>query len=311
MTTLREPSASFDEVDDRTEAMHRAIEDWLSELTELVDEARATEAFRTWLDVQRRFNDYSVRNTLLIAQQCPEATKVAGYRAWQEEFARNVKEGERAIWVWAPIVARRCPTCGNSKRYHERNGCEDDAVAPGEWSKGLVGFKPVPVFDVSQTEGEPLPELDTVASGEAPGLVDALLEAADDFALDVRIVPKSEWTHGAARGICQTGGGDLNRPRVEVINRENEADLATTLVHEYAHAELHVGVEDGDERAKREVEAEAVAYVVGRHFGLDTSNSAFYLAAWADDEVDVLEERLGRISSTSERLIGVIGRSEA
>lgn len=310
MTTLREPSASFAEADDRTEAMHRAIEDWLYELTELVDEARATEAFRTWLDVQRRYHDYSVRNTLLIAQQCPGATKVAGYWAWQEEFARNVKEGERAIWIWAPIVARRCPTCGNAKRYHERNGCEDDAVAPDEWSKGLVGFKPVPVFDVSQTEGEPLPELDTVTTGEAAGLVDALLEAAEDFDLDARVVPKSEWTHGAARGICQGGGGDLERPHVEVLDQENEADLATSLVHEYAHAELHVGVEDGDERSKREVEAEAVAYVVGRHFGLDTSNSAFYLAAWADDEVDVLEERLGRISSTSERLIGVIGRSE-
>jgi len=71
-----------------------------------------------------------------------------------------------------------------------------------------------------------------------------------------------------------------------------------TLIHEYAHALLHVDVDDATERAKREVEAEAVAYIVGRYFHLDTSGSAFYLAAWQDDDAEGLQERLGRISST-------------
>jgi hypothetical protein len=79
-----------------------------------------------------------------------------------------------------------------------------------------------------------------------------------------------------------------------------------TLVHEYAHALLHFDGDDEPERAKREVEAEAVAYIVGRYFDLDTSGSAFYLAAWQDDDPDVVQDRLGRISSTAQKIIGTV-----
>jgi len=93
---------------------------------------------------------------------------------------------------------------------------------------------------------------------------------------------------------------------VEVRDRENEADLAVTLVHEYAHALLHSGPDTEDERAKRELEAEAVGYIVGRYFGLDTSGSAFYLAAWKGDEPETLLDRLDRISSTAQEIIDVV-----
>jgi hypothetical protein len=172
----------------------------------------------------------------------------------------------------------------------------------------LVGFKPAPVFDVSQTEGEPLPELDTTAKGDGEELLSALLEAADGLDIDVRIVEPAEWDHGDAKGVCRRRNPMSARPLVEVQDRSNEADLARTLIHEYAHARLHFDVDDSDERAKREVEAEAVAYVVGRHFGLDTSNSAFYLAAWQGDESDVIQERLKRISTVSTELIEIIDR---
>jgi len=100
----------------------------------------------------------------------------------------------------------------------------------------------------------------------------------------VRIVPAEEWTHGEAKGICEQLSLVDVQPLVEVRDRENEADLARTLIHEYAHALLHFDVDDDTERSKREVEAEAVAYVVGRYCGLDTSGSAFYLAAWESDD---------------------------
>ncbi|QLD89609.1 DUF955 domain-containing protein [Natronomonas salina] len=303
MATSSDASASFEEADTRSEEMHSTIEAWIDELVEAVDDAQGSETFQEWLDVQSRFHDYSYRNTLLIKQQCPEATKVAGYRTWQEEFDRHVKEGESAIWIWAPIIAKRCPECENSWSYHEDSDCDYDETPPEEWSKGLVGFNPAPVFDVSQTEGEPLPELDTAAEGDAGNLVSRLTEAAETLDVDVRIVPTTEWSHGEAKGVCRSLQGRDADALVEVQARSNDADLAGTLIHEYAHAQLHLGVDNEAERVKREVEAEAVAYVVGRYFDLDMSGSAFYLAAWESDDSEVVRDRLQRISHTSQQIL--------
>ena len=303
MATTSDSSVSFDQTDTRYDEMHSTIEEWVDDLVERVDDAQTSEEFHEWLDVQSRFYDYSYRNTLLIKRQCPEATRVAGYRTWQNEFNRHVQEGEQAIWIWAPIIAKQCPECENSPSYHERSDCEYDETPPEEWSEGLVGFKPAPVFDVSQTEGEPLPGLDTEATGDAGNLVGRLTDAADELGVTVQIVSEAEWTHGEAKGICEQLSLVDMQLRVEVRDRENDADLARTLIHEYAHALLHFDVDDDTERSKREVEAEAVAYVVGRYYGLDTSGSAFYLGAWESDDPEVVQERLGRISQTAEELI--------
>ncbi|WP_188884300.1 ImmA/IrrE family metallo-endopeptidase [Halarchaeum grantii] len=304
-STDRESSASFGDSDQRSEEMHRTIEAWVDDLVDHVDEAQASETFQEWLDIQSRFHDYSYRNTLLITLQCPEATKVAGYQAWQEEFDRHVQEGESAIWIWAPIIAKQCPECGKSPSYHEQSDCEYDETPPEEWDRGLVGFRPASVFDVSQTEGEPLPELKTAATGDAGNLVSTLEDAANDFNVDVEIVGSEEWIHGQAEGICKPRRSD-ERPLVVVRDRENEADLAVTLVHELAHALLHGAISDPLARDAQELEAESVAYIVGRYCGLDTSNSSFYLAAWAGDDPDMIRERLGRISRTAQHLIDAI-----
>ena len=306
MATTSDSSVSFEETDTRSHEMHNTIEQWIDDLVAGVDDAQASAEFQEWLDVQSRFHDYSYRNTLLIKQQCPEATRVAGYRTWQEEFDRHVQKGESAIWIWAPIITTQCPECENSPSYHDDSDCDYDETPPEKWSEGLVGFKPAPVFDVSQTEGDPLPDLDTDATGNADGLVERLTDAAETLGVTVRIVSAHEWTHGGAKGICEQGSHADLQPRVEVRDRENEADLARTLIHEYAHALLHFNVDDDTERSKREVEAEAVAYVVGRYCGLDTSGSAFYVAAWASDDPAVVRERLERISRTAEELIEVL-----
>jgi len=306
MSSQVEQRVSFDDQETRDDEMHSTITGWVEDLANLTDEAAASEQFQAWLDIQSRFHDYSYRNTLLIKAQYPEATRVAGYQTWQTAFDRHVQEGESAIWIWAPIVTTRCPECENAPSYHEQIDCEYDETPSEEWSEGLVGFRPTTVFDISQTEGEPLPELDTAATGDAGDLVSELLEAATELGIDVRLVPKQEWSHGDAKGVCQHDG-DNGTPVVEVLEVENDADLATTLVHEYAHALLHDDVDDATERSKREVEAEAIAYVVGRHFDLDTSNSAFYLAAWDGDDSDAITDRLGRISRTAERVIDAVG----
>ncbi|WP_226008340.1 ArdC-like ssDNA-binding domain-containing protein [Natrinema salinisoli] len=304
MTTSDCSQVSFEDSDTRRDEMHSTMEAWAEDLVEEVDDAASSEQFLEWLDVQSRFHDYSYRNTLLINRQCPHATRVAGYRTWQNEFDRHVKEGENAIWIWAPIIAKQCPDCENSPSYHERSDCEYDETPPEEWSKGLVGFRPAPVFDISQTEGEPLPELETEATGDADELLPALLEAASSLTVDVEVVSQDEWSHGDAKGVCQYRS-PAERPLLEIRDRENNADLAVTLVHEYAHALLHSDTDDKTERSKRELEAEAVGYIVGRYFGIDTSGSAFYLAAWEGDEPEVIFDRLERISSTAAEIIDV------
>ncbi len=308
-STLHEPAA-FTESETRFDDMHQAIETWVTELDDLVNEAAASSQFQDWLDVQAQFHDYSYRNTILIQQQHPGATRVAGYRTWQREFNRHVKEGERAIWILAPIITQRCPECANSPRYHDQSDCEYDETPPDAWSKGLVGFKPAPVFDVSQTEGDPLPDLETAASGDAADLLPRVQAAAEEFGVTVRIVAADAWDYGETKGVCQQRSLANARPLVEVKDRANEADLVRTLIHEYAHAVLHFDVDDETERAKREVEAEAVAYIVGRYFGLDTSGSAFYLAAWESDDAAGVGNRLDRISNTAEEFIDVLEKPD-
>ncbi|WP_423746029.1 ImmA/IrrE family metallo-endopeptidase (plasmid) [Haladaptatus sp. SPP-AMP-3] len=308
MATSDFSAVSFDDSDTRRDQMHSTIEDWIDDLVTLTDEARASQQFQAWLDVQSQFHYYSHRNTLLINLQCPEATKVAGYNTWQSEFDRHVQEGEQAIWIWAPVITKQCPECENSPSYHESSECAYDETPPNEWSKGLVGFKPAAIFDVSQTEGDPLPELETEATGNADSLVPAFLDAADDLDVTVNIVDSEDWEHGNAKGVCKQRSFHDPNPVIEVKARTNQADLAVTLVHEYAHALLHSDVEDVDERSKREVEAEAVAYVVGRYFGLDTNGSAFYLAAWQGEQPEKVTNRLGRICRTASTIIEMTER---
>ncbi|WP_117592540.1 ArdC-like ssDNA-binding domain-containing protein [Haloprofundus halophilus] len=298
-----EKRVTFDESETRNDQMQASIDEWIEDLTALVDEARTTAEFQTWLDVQSRFHDYSYRNTLLIRQQCPHATRVAGYRTWQTEFDRHVIEGEQAIWIWAPIITDKCPECGNSPSYHNNTDCEYDETPPEEWNRGVVGFRPVPVFDVSQTEGESLPELDTDARGDASDILPALLEVAPKYDADVSIVPPVKWEHGEADGICKYQESDLYQ-KIKVKQKPDDAAVAGTLIHEIAHAILHDTALDETERAKREVEAEGTAYIVGRYFDLDMSGSALYLAAWEGDDPEAIADRLQRISSTAEELIG-------
>ena len=173
---------------------------------------------------------------------------------------------------------------------------------------GARRIPPVPVFDVSQTEGEPLPALETAAAGAVGGLVPALVAIAGDLDVTVELLSDAAWSHGQSKGVCRWPDDEEEPPRIEVNEGLPEADLAVTLVHEYAHALLHG---EGDKaRGKREVEAEAVAYVVGRYLGLDVGGSAFYLAAWSEEAAAQVEERLGRISTMAKTIIEAIDIDE-
>jgi len=280
MATTSTSSVSFEETDTRDDEMNSTIERWIDELVAGVDDAQASEEFQEWLDVQSRFHD-----------SLPE------YAPHQAPVSRSEPGGG------LPDVAGgvRPPRHGG-RVGHLDLGTDHHETVPGgartrrattrtvtvtttrhrlkSGRRDSLDSDPHRCLTSPQTDGEPLPDLDTEATGDAGDLVSQLTDAADEIGVTVRIVPAEEWTHGEAKGICEQLSLVDVQPLVEVRDRENEADLARTLIHEYAHALLHFDVDDDTERSKREVEAEAVAYVVGRYCGLDTSGSAFYLAAW-------------------------------
>ena len=292
--------ADFGEKDTRKDDMQDATEEFVEDLIDEASSARESETMKEFLDAQSAFHDYSYRNALLIKMQCPHATRVAGYRTWQDDCDRQVQSGEEAIYILYPRTAEHtCPECGNTPDYHDSIGCEYDDTEPEEWDSGVVTWQTGSVFDVSQTEGEPLPELPTDAEGEADNLLDAMLTAAEDLVSSVEIVDADEWTRGSTKGVC-----DTTEQTIEVKDRANAA-VAGTLAHELAHARLHQGNQTGD-RQERELEAEAVAYVVGRHFGIDVSGSGFYLAAWENDDAEEIRGHLKRINQTASTIIDAI-----
>jgi hypothetical protein len=319
MSTVDTRSSSFDDKTTREDEMQDSIEEWIDDLVDAIEEERESEEFQRWLDCQSHFHDYSLQNTLLILKQYPKATQVATYNTWENEFDRHVKEGESAIWIWRPntFTGQKCPHCGNAPNYHPDNetlDCPYAGTEPSdwdfdpeeEWERGeiLMGFSPYPVFDVSQTEGEELPSLDYAAHGDPGDLIPQLLDAAEELEAKIEIVDEEDWDR-SSKGVCRYEEGEDGQDKIEVKQRDNKADLASTLIHELAHSELHSDVDGEIERSKREVEAESTAYIVGKHFGLDVSGSAVYLAAW-ENEPESIRDRLERISKTAQDIIGTI-----
>lgn len=241
----------------------------LATLTEGIEGLTTSEAWRAHLDVQRRFHRYSFSNSLLIYAQDPAASRVAGFTTWKR-LGRSVRRGERAIWILAPMLAKRARLGDDEER------------------RGIVGFRPVPVFDVAQTDGEPLPEVCTTLRGDDPGTwLDRLTSCAGQlgYAVEFTDLP------GATNGDCT-----FARRRIRVERRNERAQQVKTLAHELAHALLHEGVDD---RPLVELEAESTAYVVCRTFGFDTGEYSFgYVAGWAGggpEAVARITESGGRI----------------
>lgn len=226
--------------------------DLLVQLREGVSSLTTSDAWLRHLNHQSRFHRYSFGNVVLIVAQCPEATQVAGFRAWKK-LGRSVRTGEKAIWILAPMAARK----------NKAEALDGD--------RRIIRFRQVPVFDISQTEGEDLPTVCQELSGDGHGqsLV-RLTEVAKSVGYAVERTPLPE----GLNGDCAF---DLRRIRVEV--RNSPAQQAKTLAHEIAHALLHSGQSD---RCLAELEAESTAYVVCQRLGLDTGAYSFgYLATWA------------------------------
>jgi antirestriction protein ArdC len=224
-------------------------------ITSLNEALRAghSDSLKRFLSVLARFHNYSFQNALLIALQRPQATQVAGFHTWKK-LGRFVKKGEHGISILAPMLARKKKDTAETV-----SDCEEPRIR---------GFKIAHVFDVGQTDGKPLPEFAS-ASGE-PGQWLSALELALGKA---GITLLSDYIFGGALG-CSTGGCIIVRPDLDATER------FAVLVHEWAHEILHQKTR-GDRattRKVRETEAEAVAFIVCRACGIDsTVRSADYI----------------------------------
>jgi antirestriction protein ArdC len=241
-----------------------------------------SDSLRKVLDVMSRFHQYSWNNCLLIAFQRPEATYVAGFRKWLE-LRRHVRKGEKGIGILAPLAYRR---------QADSDDGEDGTT------RGIRGFKVVHVFDVSQTVGEDLPELARITGD--PG---EMLERMENVIRTGGIVLKYEPLPLGTKGVSRKG-------EIAIAEGLDEAERFAVLVHELAHERLH-----DDERRKettktvRETEAEAVAYVVCRTFGLDCSTrSSDYIQLYRGT-AETLTDSLQVIQSTASRMIEELSQS--
>ncbi len=293
--TSEKPADKLKEITDR-------LEQGITELFE-------SERYKEYLRVMSKFHNYSFNNTLLIAMQKPDASLVAGFSSWKNNFGRNVMKGEKGIKIIAPSpftvkqeVEKTDPQTGKPVIG------KDGKPVTEEKEIKVPAYKVVSVFDVSQTEGRELPD---IAVDELTGDVDRF---KDFFAALEQISPVPigfEKIEGGAHGYYH-----LEEKRIAIDEGMSDLQTLKTAIHEIAHAKLHdIDLNAPKEEQKprvdrrtREVEAESVAYTVCQHYGLDTSDYSFgYVAGWSSGkELAELRGSLETIRNTAAEMINAI-----
>lgn len=258
----------------------------LESLNQRIDKVQNSSEFKEVLKFFSKFHNYSYQNSMLILMQKPEASFVAGYRQWQKKFNRHVKKGEKGIAILAPFTYKK-----EVKKSNINSNSDDEETE--EVKKTY--FNTVYVFDISQTEGEPVPQLDMEIKNTNKELIKLLLDYADSQEIEVSSKTLSGGTEGYSRG------GDI------VINEKaNKTEQASILVHELAHEHLHFNSESNSLNLSKEIiemEAEAVAFVVMDYFGIE-SRSDKYLALYKES-YDLMES-FKRINDVSSRILNFL-----
>ena len=294
---------------ERLQQITAGIEQGIKELFE-------SEKYMRYLSVMSRFHRYSVNNTMLIYMQKPDATLVAGYNKWKNQFERHVKKGEHGITIIAPTPF---------KKKIEEQKLDPDTKAPILDAEGkavmeereveIPMFRPVKVFDVSQTDGKPLPELASTLSGNVQNY-EAFMEALRRSAP----VPLSVEPMAAN----MDGYFSPDRQRIAIRAGMSEVQTVSAAVHEIAHSKLHnyakaqeEAVRAGDkeppkkkDRNTEEVEAESISYAVCQYYGIQTGENSFgYIANWSQGkELPELRASLETTNKTAGELINDIDR---
>ena len=296
-----------------SEKMNEPKKDRLKEITDSLEQGIkdlfSSGKYAEYLRTMSNFHSYSYNNILLIHSQKPNATLVAGFNKWKDKFSRYVKKGEKGIQIIAPVVY---------KRKVEEIKTDPDTGAPildkdgnaiiEEKEVQSARFKVVSVFDVSQTDGKPLPQLADELKGD--------VKHFDEF---VEALKRSSPVPVEFKSMQESMDGYFSNSEQKIAIREGMSEVQTVcaLVHEIAHSKLHntAILNETEENAKnnrtQEVEAESISYAVCQYYGIETSENSFgYIAAWSKDkELSELKASLETISKTSNELINDIDRN--
>ncbi len=279
------------------------VQEITEKLEQGIKELFESEKYKTYLNTMSKFHNYSFNNTMLIAMQKPDATLVAGFKAWQKNFDRHVKKGEKGIRILAPAPY---------KIKEERDKIDpvtqelllDKDGNPQKEEVGITipAFRAVSVFDVAQTDGKPIPELAAKELlSDVEGYQDMIraVEAISPVPIELEEIA------GDSKGYY-----DREAKRIAVQENMSEGQTLKTMIHEVAHSKLHSKEVEQDEQMKKdrntkEVEAESIAYTVCQHFGVDTSDYSFgYIAGWSSGrDTKELRASMDTIRRTASELI--------
>ena len=260
-------------------------------------------SYCNYLRTMSKFHNYSFNNTLLIAMQKPDATLVAGYKAWQKNFERHVNKGEKAIRILAPAPYKIKEERDKIDPVTQELLLDKDGNPQKEEVEITIpAFRAVSVFDVAQTDGKPIPELAAKELlSDVEGYQDMIraVEAISPVPIELEEIA------GDSKGYY-----DREAKRIAVQENMSESQTLKTMIHEVAHSKLHSKEVEQDEQMKKdrntkEVEAESIAYTVCQHFGIDTSDYSFgYIAGWSSGrDTKELRSSMDTIRRTASELI--------
>ena len=289
-----------------TEAPEKSMKERVKELTDKLEqglkEVFESDNYKNYLNTMAKFHNYSINNTLLINQQKPDATVVAGYDSWVRNFDRHVKKGERGINIIAPAPFK---TERDVPIINPETGqpiLKKDGTPYTEKKEVTIPyFKITRVFDISQTEGRDLP---TIGVNELLKDVDG----AKDFIESLKKVSPIPIEFGETNGDSKGFYSPVDN-KIVVKDGMSDAQTIKTMVHEISHAKLHnpdrAEENAGKSKGTIEMEAESIAYIVCQHFGIDTSDYSFgYIAGWSEGkETDELKKSMNTIRETSSEMI--------
>ena len=294
---------------ERLQEITAGIEQGIKELFE-------SEKYMRYLSVMSKFHRYSVNNTMLIYMQRPDATLVAGFNKWKNQFERHVKKGEHGITIIAPTpYKKKIEEMKRDPDTHAPILDADGKAVMEEKEIEIPMFRPVKVFDVSQTDGKPLPELASSLSGTVPHY-EAFLEAVRRSApVPIEFEPMA---------ANMDGYFSSDQQRIAIREGMSEVQTVSAAVHEIAHSKLHNYAKAQEEAARagdkeppkkkdrntEEVEAESISYAVCQYYGIQTGENSFgYIANWSQGkELPELRASLETINKAAGELIADIDR---